>query len=117
MNIMVKTVTDECQNLSEQFPHLITDLATICVEDFQKADPDETVALLVYEARYFHTLQVEASNFASAFPLHSVTQQTRRAFKEIVTLHPQRHRLEFTGWHYALVAGHSLDRCWCSNSL
>jgi len=111
MNIMAKTVTNKCQNLSEQFPHLITDLATICFEAFQKADPDETVTFLVYEARYFDTLHVEASNSASAFPFHDMTQRTRGFISKIVTLHSQRHRLEFTGLHYALVASHSLYRC------
>jgi len=114
--IMAKTVTDESQNLSEQCPHLITDLATICFEAVQKADPNETVTLLVYEARYFDTLQVEASNYASVFPLYDVTQRIRGIIKRIITLHPQRHRLEFTGCHYALVAKYSLDRCRNPNS-
>jgi len=107
--IMVRTITKKCQNLSEQLPHLITDLATVCFKAFQKVDPDETVTLLVYEARYFDTLQVDASNSASAFPLRGVTQRIRGVIKRIVTLDPQWHRLEFTGWHYALVASHSLD--------
>jgi len=109
--IMAKTVTNESQNLSEQFPHLITDFATICFEALQKADPDETVTLLIYKALYFDTPQVVASNSASVFPLPGVKQRIRRVIERIVTSHPQRHRLEFTGWHYALVASHSLDRC------
>ena len=113
---LAKTITNECQNISEQFPHLITDLATVCFEAFHKADPDETVTLLVYEARYFHTFQVDASNSASAFSLHDTKQQIREVIKRIVTLHPQRHRLEFTGSHYALVASHSLDRSRYANS-
>jgi len=104
MNIMAKTVTNECQNLLERFPRLITDLATICFEAFQKADPNEEVTLLVYEARYFDTLQVDASISALAFPFRDVTQRIRGVIKRIVTLHPQRHRLEFTSQHYALVA-------------
>ena len=107
--IMLKTITNECQNLMQQFPHLITDLATVCFEAFQGANPNVIVTFLVYEARYFHTFQVEASN--SDFPLPDVKQRIRRVLKGIVTLHPQRHKLEFTGWHYALVARHFLDRC------
>ena len=110
--LMAKTVTNECQNLTEQFPHLITDLATVCFEAFHKADPpDETVTLLAYEARHFHTLQVDASNSVSAFYIPYVQQQIRSVIERIVTLHPQRHRLEFTGWHYAVVASRSLARC------
>jgi len=113
---VAKTVANKCQNLSDRFPHLITDLAPICFEAFQKADPDETVTLLFYEARYFHTLQVDASNSASAFPLHDITQRIRGVIKRIVTLSPQWHRLEFTGWHYTLVASRSLVRCWYLSS-
>ena len=109
---VAKTVTNECQNLLEQFPHLITDLVTVCFETFQKADPDEIATLLVYEACYLDTLQVEASNFASVFLLYDVNQQTRGVIKRVVTLHPQWHRLEFTGLHYALVASRCLDGCW-----
>jgi len=107
---VAKTVTNECQNLLEQFPHLITDLATVCFEDFQKTNTDETLTLLVYEARYFDTLQVDASTSASAVSLYDVAQPTRGVIKRIVTLDPQRPRLEFTGWHYALVARHFIDR-------
>jgi len=109
--IMTKNVTNKCQNLLEQFSHLITDLVAVCFEAFQKADLDETVTLLVYEARYFHTLQVKASNPASVFHLHNVKQRIRGIINRSVTLDPQWHRLEFTGWHYALVAKSCLDRC------
>jgi len=118
MNISLwrKLLLTKCQNLAEQFPHLITDLATVCFNAFQKTDPDETVTLLVYEARYFHTLQVDASNSVSAFNIPQVKQRIRRIIKRIITLHSRWHRLEFTGWHYALVASRSLDRCWYANS-
>ena len=114
--IMAKTVTNESQNLLEQFPHLITDLATVCFEAFQQADPDEIVTFLVYEARYFHTLHVDASNSTWAVPLHDVKLRIHGVIKGIVILHPQRHRLEFTGWHYAMVASCSLERGWYANS-
>ena len=105
---MAKTIANECQNLSEQFPHLITDLATVCFEALHKADPDETLTLLVYETHYFHARQVEASNSASAFLLPHFKQRIREIIKEIATFHPQRHRLEFTRQHYALVGWRSL---------
>lgn len=93
-----------CQNLLEQLPHLITDLATACFDAFQKADPDETLTFLVYDAHYFDTLQVKASDASSNKFLYNIGEKMRGIIKTIVTLHPQRHRLEFTGQHYALVA-------------
>jgi len=102
-----ETVTNECQNLSEEFSHFITDLATVCFKAFHKIGQDGTLTLLVYEAHYSHILQVEASNPASAFllglsPIH-------RIIKRIFTLHPQRHRLQFTGQCYALVAEYYMN--------
>ena len=96
----------------------VTDFAAVCFEAFQKADPDETVTLLVYEASYFDTLQVDASNSVSAFNFNFpyAKQRICGVIKRIITLHPQRHRLEFTGWHYALVTKHSLARSCYANS-
>ena len=104
---MINTVANKYQNLSEQFPHLIADLPTVCFEAFNKVDPDETLILLVYEARYLRTLQVGASNPASTFSLHDMEKRTRGIIKRIVTLHPQRHKLEFTRQHYAHVGWRS----------
>jgi len=103
------TFTNKCQNLLEQFPHLITDLPTVCFAGFHKADPDETLTLLVYEAYYSQILQVKTSNSASAFDLHRIGHQIRGIIKRIVNLHPQRYRLELTGQHYAVVARHSIN--------
>jgi len=97
-------VTNKSQNLSEHFPHLITDLPTVCFDAFQKSDPDQTLTLLVYKELYFHTLRVEASNVAVAFPPHYIEHQLHRVVKTIVITDPQRHKLEFTGQHYVLVA-------------
>ena len=105
--IEAKPVTKKCQNLSDQFPHLITDIPTVCFEAFHKADSDDTLTLLVYEAHYFDTLQIEASNSASVFRLPHIQQQIRGIIKRTVTLHPQRHRLEFPWQCYTLVARHA----------
>jgi len=105
-----ETVTNERQNLEEEFPHLITDLTTVCFEAFRKADPDEVLTLLVYEA---HRPMIEASNPASVFPFNvvaDITQPIKRIINKIVTQHPQRQRIEFTGKHYALIAYYYLDR-------
>jgi len=100
-----ETVTNKCQNLSEEFPHFITDLAPVCFKAFHKIGQDKTLTLLVYQAHYFHILQVEAPNPASAF-LHNVIRLSpiHMIIKSIFTLHPLRHRLQFTGQCYALVA-------------
>ena len=106
-------LTHKCQNLLEKFPRLITDFLTVCFEAFHEASLNDTLTLLVYEALYPHILQVEASNPASAFPLIIVPprgRQIRGIITRVVTLHPQRHRLELTGRHYALVAWFSLEK-------
>jgi len=103
-----ETVTNKCQNLSEQFPRLDTELLAVCFETFDKANPDETLTLLVYEAHHFQILQVPASNPASGFPLLRIERRIREIIKSVVTLHPQRHRLKLKGQHYALVAWHSM---------
>jgi len=99
-----ETFTNKCQNLLEQFPHLITDLPTVCLKGFRKADPDPPLALLVYEASYSHIPQFTTLNPASAFDLLDIGHQIREIIKRIVTLHPQRYSLKFTGQHYAVVA-------------
>ena len=107
MNISLwrKLLLTKCQNLSEQFPHLITDLATVCFEAFQKADPDETLTLLVHQASYLGPFPAKA---ASVIPLHDIQQQIRGIIKKIVTLHPQRRRLGFTFRHDELIRKYSL---------
>jgi len=100
---VAKQLLKKFQNLEEQFPHLITDIATVCFEAFHKINLDETLTLLLYEAHYSHVLRVEASNPASAFDIPDVKQRMRGIIMRIVTVHPQRHRLKFTGQHYALV--------------
>ena len=102
-------VTNKCQNLSDQFPHIVTDLPAVCVEALDKADPDETLTLLVYEAHHSHILRVKALNPASGFPLPDIGQRIRGILKRFVALHLQQHRLELTGQHYALVAEYFMD--------
>jgi len=109
--IVAKTVTNKYQNLSEQFPRLITDLTTVCFKAFHKADPDKTLTFLVYEVHYFHTLQVEASDVASAFPPRYIEHHLHWIANTIVAQDPQQHRLEFTGQHYAIVVSDSMDNC------
>jgi len=105
-----ETFTNECQNLLEQFPHFITDLPTVFFEGFHKADSDETPTLLVYEEYCSHIPQFTTLNPAPAFNL---PHQIRGIVKRIVTLHPQRYSLKFTGQHYAVVACHSMyDLLW-----
>jgi len=102
------TFTNKCQNLLEQFPHLITDLPTVCFEGFRKADIEKTLTLLVYEAHYLHIPQFTTLNPASAFDLPYLGHQIRGIIKRIVTLHPERYNLKFAGQHYAVVAHHSM---------
>ena len=103
------TFTNKCQNLLEQFPHLITDLPTVCFEGFRKANPDKALILLVYEAHFSHIPQFTTLNPALAFDLLYIGHQIRGIIKMIVTLHPQRYKLKFTGQHYAVVACHSIN--------
>ena len=103
-----ETFTNKCQNLLEQFPHLITDLPTVCLKGFRKADPDEPLTLLVYEAYYSHIPQFTTLNPASAFDFLDIGHQIRGIIKRIVTLHPQQYSLKFTGQHYTVVACHSM---------
>jgi len=100
--------THRYQNLLKQFPYLITDLPTVFFEGFHKADPDETLTLLVYEAHYSHIPQFTTLNPASAFDLPHIGHQIRGIIKRIVTLHPQQYSLKFTGQHYTVVACHSM---------
>jgi len=104
-----ETFTNKGQNLLGQFPHLITDLPTVCFEDFRKADPDETLTLLVYEAYYSYIHPFTTLNPASVFDLPHIGHQIRGIIKRIVTLHPQRHSLKFTGQQYAVVAQRSVN--------
>ena len=103
------TFTNKCQNLLEQFPHLITDLPTVCFESSRKANPDKALILLVYEAHFSHIPQFTTLNPALAFDLLYIGHQIRGIIKMIVTLHPQRYKLKFTGQHYAVVACHSIN--------
>jgi len=74
---------------------------------------------LLYEAYYSHLLQVEELNPAFVFPfkfLEDIKPPIQQIIKKIITLDPQRQKLEFTGQHYATVAqsliryyGHFLD--------
>jgi len=69
--------------------------------------------MLVYEAHYSHILRIEASNPASEFRCNVLTrigQQICGILKRIVTTHPQRHRLELTGQHYALVGTYFMEQ-------
>jgi len=97
----------KCQNLEEQFSHLISDLPAVCFKAFGKLDKDEWLILLVYEAHHPHVLQVEASNPAFNFPFKFISdleQRIRDIMMRIVTLHPEGQKLELTGQHYATVA-------------
>jgi len=114
-----ETMTDKYQNLVEQFPQLTYDLPPVCFRAFEKTDPDEDLTLLVYEARYSHILQVEALKPALAFPFEFGSfffgKETCDIIRRIVALHPQRHRLEFTAYHYATVAQYIMNGGLSSN--
>lgn len=67
--------------------------------------------MLVYEAHYSHVLRLEASNPASVFSFNVVghiKQKIRDVIQGIITMHPERWRLDLTEQHYAVVAWYSM---------
>jgi len=108
----IEALTKKCQNIEEQFPHLISDILTVCIKAFQTEHPDEWMTLLVYEVQYSHIMRVKATNPASVFPLDiipGIKQQFHLIIKRISTLHPQKQGFVFTGQHYAMVAQHVIQ--------
>jgi len=103
-------------NFEDQSPDLISKLPNVCFQAFQRPSPDIELTLLVYEAHYPHVLQVEASNPASLYPFviaGDIKRQIHHIIRRIVTIHHERHRLDFTGQHYAMVAKYLIHNYLC----
>jgi len=102
-----EAITNSCQNLEEQFSHLISDLPTLCSQAFQRADQDPEMTLLVYETHYSYVLRVDASNPALGFPLEASPDPKhyiRQFIKKFDNSHPEQQNFVFKGEHYATVA-------------
>jgi len=67
--------------------------------------------MLIYEVHHPHIFQVDASNPALEFPadvVKKITRSIRDIIRDIVTLHPERRRFDFTEKHYGIVANYVL---------
>ena len=103
------------QNLENKYPHLISDLASVCVHAFEKTEPDPALSVLVYYEHYSHLLHIEALNPASVFPPFILSYlefgpQTHQVIKKIVAEQTKLQRDMLTGPHYATVAQYFMDR-------
>lgn len=97
------------QNLEDQYPHLISDLGSVCVQAFQKTEPDPGLSVLVYYEHYSHILHIDALNPASVFPLFIVSYlqlgpHTHQIIKAIIVKHTELQIDALTGHHYPTVA-------------
>jgi len=112
----VEPLTNECQSFEGQFPHLIFDLQTVCLEAFQQEHPDNFVTSAFYKARYSHLLQVEVSNPASEFPFAFSPKNIDQIVGQILSLRPELQSFEFTGQHYAIIAEYFMECYLCFGS-
>jgi len=105
--VVEKQLPNQYQKLEEQFPRLISELSTVCIQAFIKPDIDEWLTWLLYDAHYSHLLPVHALNPAFAFFFGSfpedIKPSIRQIIKRIVTLHAKQQSLEFTRQHYTTV--------------
>jgi len=101
------------QDTENIYPNLIFDLTAICLQAFQKAEPDTYLTMLIYYEHYFPILQIKFPHLKQP-PGGFFGPEIYMLPRTIITRHSEFQRSALTAQHYNVAALYMLKYLYMS---